>query len=116
LSGNRSDRSKPATIFLSKCAGLTALSAFSAVARKCRQAGRPADAQNPKTGAVEVKLVSARILYVCYDCKRQFSVTEGAIFNDTHLSLDKWLMAPALMVNAKKGLSALQLKRDQGGL
>src|SRR5690242_17259043 len=68
--------------------------------------------KNPKTGAVEEKAVPARILYVCLDCKKQFSVTEGTIFNDTHLSLDKWFLAVALMVNAKKGLSALQLKRD----
>src|ERR1043166_414584 len=68
--------------------------------------------QNRKTGKLEEKPVPARILYVCLDCKRQFSVTEGTIFNDTHLPLEKWFMAVALMVNAKKGLSALQLKRD----
>jgi len=67
---------------------------------------------NAKTGEREAKPVPARILYFCRDCKRQFSVTEGTIFNDTHLDLDKWFMAAALMVNAKKGLSALQLKRD----
>jgi transposase-like protein len=67
---------------------------------------------NAKTGAEEIKAVPARILYVCLDCNKQFSVTEGTIFNDTHLSLDKWFLAVALMVNAKKGLSALQLKRD----
>src|SRR5262245_6742779 len=67
---------------------------------------------NKKTGQMETKEVPARILYVCLDCKKQFSVTEGTIFNDTHLPLDKWFVAVALMVNAKKGLSALQLKRD----
>ena len=36
------------------------------------------------------------------------------IFNDTHLSLEKWYMAVALMVNAKKGVSAKQLQRDLG--
>jgi len=67
---------------------------------------------NRTTGLEEVKPVPDRILYVCLDCGEQFSVTEGTIFNDTHLPLDKWLMAVALMVNAKKGLSALQMKRD----
>jgi transposase-like protein len=67
---------------------------------------------NPDTGEQELKAVPARILYVCLECGKQFSVTEGTIFNDTHLSLDKWFVAVALMVNAKKGLSALQLKRD----
>jgi transposase-like protein len=68
--------------------------------------------KNPTTGELETKPVPARILYVCLDCKKQFSVTEGTIFNDTHLSLDKWFLSVALMVNAKKGLSAMQLQRD----
>ena len=70
--------------------------------------------KNAKTGAIETKPVPARILYVCLDCKRQFSVTEGTIFNHTHLSLEKWYMATALMVYAKKGVSAMQLQRDLG--
>src|ERR1700722_11717998 len=63
---------------------------------------------NATTNKYEVKPVPARILYVCLECGKQFSVTEGTIFNDTHLSLDKWYTAVALMVNAKKGLSAMQ--------
>lgn len=70
--------------------------------------------KNAKTGKVEEKPVPARILYVCLKCKKQFSVTEGTIFNDTHLLLERWFYAVALMVNAKKGVSALQLKRDLG--
>jgi transposase-like protein len=70
--------------------------------------------RNPQTGVQEQKSVPARILYVCLDCGEQFSVTEGTIFNDTHLPLEKWFEAVALMVHAKKGLSALQLKRDLG--
>jgi transposase-like protein len=65
-------------------------------------------------GEEVIKPVPARILYVCLDCGEQFSVTEGTIFNDTHLPLEKWYMAVALMVNAKKGVSAMQLKRDLG--
>ncbi len=52
-------------------------------------------------------------LYQCLEptCKAQFSATTGTIFNGSHLSLDKWYMAVALMVDAKKGMSALQLQR-----
>src|SRR5580692_1360019 len=52
-------------------------------------------------------------LYQCLEptCKQQFSATTGTIFNGSHLSLDKWYMAIALMVDAKKGMSALQLQR-----
>jgi DNA-directed RNA polymerase subunit RPC12/RpoP len=67
-----------------------------------------------RTGTAELKAIPARILYVCLECKKQFSVIEGTIFNDSHLPLDKWFHAVALMVNAKKGVSALQLKRDLG--
>ena len=67
---------------------------------------------NRRTGKMEEKPVPARILYTCLECGYQFSATTGTIFHDTHLSLEKWLMAVALMVNAKKGLSALQIKRN----
>jgi hypothetical protein len=52
-------------------------------------------------------------LYQCLEpsCKAQFSATTGTIFNGSHLPLDKWYMAIALIVDAKKGMSALQLQR-----
>jgi Transposase zinc-ribbon domain len=53
-------------------------------------------------------------LFQCLEpsCKAQFSATTGTIFNGSHLSLDKWYMAIALMLDAKKGVSALQLQRQ----
>jgi|SRR5208283_2810390 len=65
-------------------------------------------------GEVRTVRVPGRIIYQCQNskCAHQFSATTGTIFHDTHLPLDKWLMAVALMVNAKKGLSAMQLQRD----
>jgi transposase-like protein len=67
-------------------------------------------------GKVRTVRVPGRIVYQCQnsECAHQFSATTGTIFHDTHLPLDKWFAAVALMVNAKKGLSALQLKRDLG--
>ncbi len=50
--------------------------------------------------------------HYCYNCKTSFSVTVGTIFHRTHLPLQKWFLAIALMLNAKKGISALQLSRD----
>ena len=54
--------------------------------------------------------------YICRnaDCREQFSPTSGTIFHDTHLPLIVWFQAIALILNAKKGLSAMQLKRDLG--
>jgi transposase-like protein len=48
----------------------------------------------------------------CNNCKTSFSVTVGTIFHHTHLPLQKWFLAVALVLNAKKGLSARQMGRD----
>jgi hypothetical protein len=55
-------------------------------------------------------------LYQCLEptCKQQFSATSGTIFNDSHLPLNKWFMALAIVVDAKKGMSANQLKEHLG--
>src|SRR5271170_6031572 len=55
-------------------------------------------------------------LYQCLEptCKQQFSATSGTIFNDSHLPLRKWFMALAIVVDAKKGISANQLKEHLG--
>jgi transposase-like protein len=52
-------------------------------------------------------------VYQCLEktCKSQFSATNGTIFHDSHLPLSKWFMAIALLVDAKKSMSALQLSR-----
>jgi transposase-like protein len=52
-------------------------------------------------------------VYQCLEksCKVQFSVTSGTLFHDSHLPLSKWFMAIALLVDAKKSMSALQLSR-----
>ena len=48
----------------------------------------------------------------CYDCLTSFSVTVGTIFHHTHMPLQKWFLAISLILNAKKGISSLQLSRD----
>jgi transposase-like protein len=53
--------------------------------------------------------------FECGECHYQFSVTTQTIFHDTHLALEIWLMAVLLLVEAKKGMSASQLKRTLWG-
>ena len=48
----------------------------------------------------------------CYDCRTGFSVTVGTIFHHTHMPLQKWFLAVMLILNARKGLSSMQLSRD----
>jgi transposase-like protein len=54
--------------------------------------------------------------YLCSEntCHNQFTPTSGTLFHDTHLPLIVWFQAIALMLNAKKGISAKQLQRDLG--
>ena len=47
-------------------------------------------------------------------CRYQFSVTAGTIFNDSHLPLQTWFLAVLLLIEARKGMSANQLKRTLG--
>jgi transposase-like protein len=53
-------------------------------------------------------------LFECADCGLHFSATTGTLFHDSHLPLQKWFMAIALMVESKKGISANQVKRHIG--
>jgi transposase-like protein len=53
-------------------------------------------------------------LYKCRECKGQFTVRVGTIFEDSHIPLHKWLMALHLMTSSKKGISSKQLQRNLG--
>src|SRR6266436_2607951 len=64
-----------------------------------------------KKGETRTVVVPSRRLYQCKDCGYQFSATTGTVFHDSHLSLNKWFMAVGLIVEAKKGVSALQVAR-----
>jgi transposase-like protein len=48
----------------------------------------------------------------CNGCRKQFTVTVGSIFEDSHIPLHKWLVAIHLMASSKKGISAHQLMRN----
>ena len=50
-------------------------------------------------------------LHNCKTCRRQFTVTVGTIFEDSHIPLRKWLVAWFLICSSKKGISSLQLQR-----
>jgi transposase-like protein len=50
----------------------------------------------------------------CKECGRQFSVKLGTIFEDSPLSLDKWLCALWMLVNCRNGVSSYEVARDLG--
>jgi transposase-like protein len=53
-------------------------------------------------------------LHNCRDCRKQFSVTVGTVFERSHVPLNKWVLANYLMNSSKKGISAHQLHRTIG--
>jgi transposase-like protein len=71
----------------------------------------PDGIQCPRCESKSIRNSYTRNQYDCGSCGYQFSVTSGTILHDTHLPLSKWMMAVYLMIEARKGVSALQLKR-----
>jgi transposase-like protein len=62
----------------------------------------------------KISRISTRNQYDCDSCRYRFSVTTGTVFHDSHLPLQKWFLAVLLMCEAKKGISANQMKRTLG--
>ena len=50
-------------------------------------------------------------LWKCYECRKQFTVKVGTVFESAHIPLSKMLQAVYLMSASKKGVSAHQLHR-----
>ena len=48
----------------------------------------------------------------CAKCGLSLKVTHGTVFHGTKIALQKWFLAIALILNAKKGVSSHQLSRD----
>lgn len=77
---------------------------------KMRWNGKPVCAQCGSTR--KIYHVAGGKLLKCADCKRQFSVRVGTIFEDSALPLRKWFMAIYILTAHKKGISSIQLSKD----
>ena len=53
-------------------------------------------------------------VYQCNDCRKQFTVTVGTLFERSKIPLNKWLLATYLLSASKKGMSTRQLSRMLG--
>lgn len=74
----------------------------------------PNGVECPRCKSTSCSYIKARKVFECGECFYQFSVLSGTIFNDSHLPLDKWFIAVLLLVEARKGMSANQVKRTLG--
>jgi transposase-like protein len=52
--------------------------------------------------------------YRCNQCREDFTVRTGTIFERSHVPLHKWVYAMYLLVTARKGISSLQLAKEIG--
>lgn len=58
--------------------------------------------------------VSRGSIFKCSDCRNQFSVRKGTIFEESRLPLRKWFAAAWLITSNRKGIPSTQLAREIG--
>src|SRR5258708_36374885 len=69
-----------------------------------------------RCGSHEVRYLATRRIWECKTkhAKRQFSVKINAIFEDSPITLDKWLVAVWMIANCKNGVSSYEIHRAIG--
>jgi transposase-like protein len=68
----------------------------------------------PGCGSERVSFNAKRRTWKCstHHSKREFSVKVGTIYEDSPISLDKWLTATWMLTNCKNGVSSYEIARD----
>jgi transposase-like protein len=68
----------------------------------------------PRCHSKRASFLTTRLMWKCLDCKKQYSVKVGSIFEDSPLGLDKWLCAMWMIANDKNGVSSYEIARGIG--
>lgn len=70
----------------------------------------------PACGSQDVSYVASRRVWQCKTRhpKAQFSIKVGTIFEDSPITLDKWLLAMWMLANCKNGVSSYEIHRATG--
>jgi transposase-like protein len=74
----------------------------------------PAGAVCPYCDSPKAYTLSRKNMHRCAECRRNFSVTVGTIFEDTKLPLRVWFGAIWLITNHPKGIASTTLAKDLG--
>ena len=74
----------------------------------------PRGVQCTKCHSKNASFLSTRRIWKCRECKKQFSVKVGSIFEDSAIPLDKWLAAIWMIANCKNGVSSYEIHRAIG--
>ncbi len=84
-------------------------------ARRCLEARLwPNGPRCPVCGLGERITTRKGGFYRCNQCKEDFTIRTGTIFERSHVPLHKWLYAMYLVVTARKGISSMQLAKEIG--
>src|SRR5438045_6870258 len=68
----------------------------------------------PACGRRGLCALRTRKVFQCNRCKKQVSLTAGAVFQDTKLPLTAWFSAIYHLAQGKKGISSIELGRRLG--
>src|SRR5437016_1468593 len=68
----------------------------------------------PRCDAENPMYISTRRVWECkaQHPRKQFSIKVGTIFEDSPISLEKWLLAVWMVTNCKNGVSSYEIHRD----
>jgi transposase-like protein len=74
----------------------------------------PSGPECPACATKEPYYLKTQKRFKCRDCRRQFSVKLGTIFEDSPVPLQKWLPALWMLVNCRNGVSSYEIHRALG--
>src|SRR6202521_1152970 len=68
----------------------------------------------PRCSSKKASFLKTLLMWKCAECKKQYSVKVGTIFEDSPIGLDKWLCAMWMLANCKNGVSSYEVHRAIG--
>ena len=68
----------------------------------------------PRCKSSRTKRIANQKRYNCNDCRHQFSVRTGTVFERSRIPLRKWLYTLYMVQTARKGISSVQLSKELG--
>jgi transposase-like protein len=65
-------------------------------------------------GSARHSFLTTRKIWKCLDCRKQFTIRLGTIFEDSPIKFATWIAATWLIANAKNGISSYEIARGLG--
>jgi transposase-like protein len=74
----------------------------------------PKGPECPRCQSKKLSFLKTRLMWTCLNCRKQFSVKVGTVFEDSAIGLNKWLTAMWMLANCKSRLSSYEIARALG--